>query len=179
MAVRANDGANRQSVTAVLRLVRALSTQAERFADQVRSDLGMHRSDLTAMGVISDNARDEQELTPSELAHELHLSASAVTSLLDRLERVGHIQRARHAGDRRKVVVEITPEAAQLSAAAFRPLSEAIRSTLATRSDEELAVLTSALADMVEAMAKACETRSPIAGPDSTKDAQLDALGEP
>jgi hypothetical protein len=94
------------AVTRVLRLVRAVATQSDRYSHAIRERLGMHSTDLTAMGIISDAARDGAELTPSQLAAELHLSASAVTSLVSRLEHIGHVtaapaRRRRAQGGRR------------------------------------------------------------------------------
>lgn len=144
--------ARRTEVTTVLRLLRALTTQTDRYAERRRTELSLSRTDLTAMGVISDGARDGRTLTPGALAQELHLSASAITALLDRLERVGHVSRGRDGTDRRKVVIEITPSAAEVSAEAFRPLSEAIRESLAGYDDAELAVFAQVLSDVVDAV---------------------------
>ncbi|MBK8755711.1 MAG: MarR family transcriptional regulator [Actinomycetales bacterium] len=117
----------------------------------------MHSTDLTAMGIISDAARDGAELTPSQLAAELHLSASAVTSLVSRLEHIGHVRRLPHVVDGRKVVVEITPSAADLASTSFQPLSAAIRAVLASRSDAELALVGDVLSDVVRAMTDVCD----------------------
>jgi DNA-binding MarR family transcriptional regulator len=44
-------------------------------------------------------------MTPSELGRESGLASGTVTGVLDRLEELGFVQRQRHPGDRRKVVV--------------------------------------------------------------------------
>lgn len=156
-----NDAAaTRAQVTAVLRLIRALSTQTDRYADQVRQQLGMPRTDLTAMGVINDSARDGRNLTPGALAHEMHLPASTVTALLDRLERVGHVVRERDLHDRRKVMIGVTESASELGSQAFRPLSEAIRRALSTHTDEELTLLAGLLADVVQAVSRAVDEQT-------------------
>lgn len=152
-----NDAAARAEVTVALRLIRALTAQADRYVDGVRGRLGMPRTDVTAMGVIADSARDQRALTPGSLAQELHLSASTVTALLDRLERVGHVQRGRDALDRRKVVIEITPSALQVSADAFRPLSDAIRASLAEHSDADLQTFSRVLAELVKTISSVAE----------------------
>ena len=145
------------AVTRVLRIVRDVATQSDRYSHAIRERLGMHSTDLTAMGIISDAARDGAELTPSQLAAELHLSASAVTSLVTRLEHIGHVTRHPHVADGRKVVVEITPSAADLASTSFQPLSGAIREVLASRSDAELALVEDVLSDIVRAMTEVCE----------------------
>jgi DNA-binding MarR family transcriptional regulator len=48
---------------------------------------------------------------PSELAHRLQLTTGAVTALADRLEQSGHVRRAPHPTDRRRVMLKRTPKA--------------------------------------------------------------------
>ena len=55
----------------------------------------------------------EGDLGPTDLAHRLHMRTGAVTALLDRLEQRGHIARAPHEADRRKVVVHLTESGRQ------------------------------------------------------------------
>lgn len=58
---------------------------------------------------------EREQVRPSHLAHELHLSSGAVSALLDRLEAAALIRR-RHdlvSGDRRAVVVSLSPRGRQ------------------------------------------------------------------
>jgi DNA-binding MarR family transcriptional regulator len=48
--------------------------------------------------------------SPGALAADLELSSGAMTSRLDRLEQLGYLRRLPAPGDRRAVVVELTPE---------------------------------------------------------------------
>lgn len=48
-------------------------------------------------------------LPAGELAAAADLSAATVSQMLDRLEEAGHVQRERREGDRRVVVVKLTP----------------------------------------------------------------------
>jgi DNA-binding MarR family transcriptional regulator len=48
--------------------------------------------------------------TPTELATALLLSPAAMTGRLDALERVGYVRRLHDTTDRRRVLVELTPE---------------------------------------------------------------------
>jgi DNA-binding MarR family transcriptional regulator len=47
-------------------------------------------------------------LTPTELALRLTVTTAAVTELIDRLERAGHVTRTQHPTDRRKILVTMT-----------------------------------------------------------------------
>jgi len=48
-------------------------------------------------------------MTAGALAEALHLSRSAVTTVIDRLESLRYARRVRGNEDRRQVVVELTP----------------------------------------------------------------------
>ena len=52
-----------------------------------------------------------QGLTAGQLASRLKLTTAAITGVLDRLERAGHARRTHDQEDRRRVVVQPTPEA--------------------------------------------------------------------
>jgi DNA-binding MarR family transcriptional regulator len=54
--------------------------------------------------------RSDRAASPGALARDLELSSGAVTSRLDRLESLGYLNRLPDPGDRRGVLVELTPE---------------------------------------------------------------------
>ncbi len=60
--------------------------------------------------------------TPSELAAQLHLTTAAVTSVIDRLVRAGHVRRLPHPSDRRRIVVEPTESSVQEAMAQLMPM---------------------------------------------------------
>jgi DNA-binding MarR family transcriptional regulator len=62
-----------------------------------------------AGGLVLGILRDHGPMSPSELGERLIVSRSAVTGLLDSLERRGFVNRAVNPADRRGLVVEITP----------------------------------------------------------------------
>jgi DNA-binding MarR family transcriptional regulator len=49
------------------------------------------------------------ELTMTEIAKKMGHTTAAATGLVDRLEKLGHVQRGHAANDRRKILVKITP----------------------------------------------------------------------
>jgi len=105
-------------------LLRQLTVESDRFAEMFGEAHGLHRTDLNALAVIMDAARMGTPMSPSMLASALHLSASATTSVLDRLERAGHLYRDRSATDRRKVELRMHDQARQIGAEFFLPLGE-------------------------------------------------------
>ncbi|MFI9456782.1 MarR family winged helix-turn-helix transcriptional regulator [Amycolatopsis sp. NPDC052450] len=105
-------------------LLRQLTVESDRFAEMFGEAHGLHRTDLNALAVIMDAARMGDPMSPSRLASALHLSASATTSVLDRLERAGHLYRDRSATDRRKVELRMHEKAREVGAEFFLPLGE-------------------------------------------------------
>jgi DNA-binding MarR family transcriptional regulator len=64
----------------------------------------------------------EEPLGPAELSARLGISTGSGTELVDRLERTGHLRRARHPTDRRRVGLHATDEAVARVLSALRPL---------------------------------------------------------
>ena len=63
-------------------------------------------------------------MTAGELARESGLSTGAVTAVIDRLEKAGWVRRLPDPSDRRRVLVEVTPEMQEKSWEIYRPLKE-------------------------------------------------------
>ncbi|MEU9203054.1 MarR family winged helix-turn-helix transcriptional regulator [Streptomyces sp. NPDC048332] len=82
---------------------------------------GMHPTDVRALICLLDAGRDGTAVTAGRLGAELGLNSAGTTSLIDRLERLGHVTRTRDARDRRRVLLSVTPQAVELGWAAFGP----------------------------------------------------------
>ena len=80
----------------------------------------------------------EPDLTAGRLAEATGLSASAVTSVLDRLERAGFIERVRGTEDRRKVHVRSTGRHEAALGAVFAEVAAGFATTAARYTDEQL-----------------------------------------
>lgn len=87
--------------------VRRSQEATARFDDAVGDALGLNRTDMRCIDVLQREGR----VTAGELAEATGLTSGAMTTALDRLERAGFARRVRDAGDRRKVVVEVVPNA--------------------------------------------------------------------
>jgi DNA-binding MarR family transcriptional regulator len=81
--------------------------------------VGLHNRHTADRYQLSASARDVlavvegagQPLEPSVIAERLVVTTGSMTSLLDNLERRGLVQRLPHPDDRRKLLIDITPEA--------------------------------------------------------------------
>ncbi|MEU0876958.1 MarR family transcriptional regulator [Lentzea sp. NPDC005914] len=101
-------------------LVRALVMESNRFLDIFSASHSLHPTDMTALNLIM-TARFP--MTPGALAKALNMSASATTSVLDRLERAGHVVRDRSPEDRRRVELRVLSAATAVASAFFQPLA--------------------------------------------------------
>jgi DNA-binding MarR family transcriptional regulator len=101
---------------------------------------GLGPSDLKAVDLAS-RAGEAGPLTAGQMAEATGLSNSAVTALLDRLERQGFIERRRDLADRRRVVVVSTGKREQEVALAFQPLYRATQEVLGHYGPAELELL--------------------------------------
>ncbi|WP_226346747.1 MarR family winged helix-turn-helix transcriptional regulator [Agilicoccus flavus] len=135
----------------VIERVRALSVETQNYVDAVARRLGLHRSDVAAIGSLTAAERAGETVTPGELARRAHLSAAAISAMLDRLERAHHLRRDRHETDGRRVVVDLTPLARRTSRTMFRPLLDAQQETLTGYTAEELDIAARVMADLTEA----------------------------
>lgn len=107
------------------RLLQTLTVESDRYAERFGARHGLHRTDVNALALILDAARRGDPLSPTALARELELSPSATTSLIDRLEALGHVERTRPAGDRRRVALEVPEAALEEGRRMFVPLAAA------------------------------------------------------
>ena len=104
--------------SALLALQRATHTTLHLIATAL-ADLGLTASEINALA----NLADGRGQTVSELGRAVGASPSTLTSVLDRLERRGHITRSSRAGDRRSVVIELTDSGRQAASVISRALA--------------------------------------------------------
>jgi DNA-binding MarR family transcriptional regulator len=102
--------------------LRALTVELNLAAAEFARCNDLHGTDVRALVCLLDAARDGTEATPGWLGKQLSLNSASTTALLDRLERAGHVQRDRDSGDRRRVLVSVTPQAVALGQTFFAPM---------------------------------------------------------
>lgn len=83
------------------------------------ADLGLTPAEINALA----NLNRRRPLTVSELGRLIGSPPTTVTSVLDRLERRGHVVRSRHPTDRRALVVELTPSGRRAAAGIRRAIT--------------------------------------------------------
>lgn len=121
------DSGDEQALTDLdlTRLLQTLTVESDRYAERFGARHGLHRTDVNALALILDAARRGDPMSPTALSRELRLSPSATTALIDRLEALGHVERTRPAGDRRRVALEVPEAALEEGRRMFVPLAGA------------------------------------------------------
>jgi DNA-binding MarR family transcriptional regulator len=118
-------------------VVRAYTSALQGVTLAAAAQMGINTTDHRCLELIERSGG----LTAGQLAELSGLSTGAVTTVLDRLERVGYVRRTRDSSDRRRVLVEVTPEGHRRGQEIFGPLIAESRAMLANYSDEQLAFL--------------------------------------
>ena len=89
-------------------------------------DLGLTASETNVLAVLADR----RDRTVSELGAAVGTKPTTLTSVLDRLERRGHVVRGNRPGDRRSVLVSLTEPGRQAAAKVRRAHKELERKAL-------------------------------------------------
>lgn len=134
----------------ILNACRRLGRAMDAFDESACARLSVSRSDLRAMNLL-----EHGPLTPSALAHQLRLTRSAVTALVDRLVRAGYVRRVSVPGDRRSAAVELEPATWRAFARVYRPLGERVATATEHLSPAQQRVVARALEQIADAFDEA------------------------
>ena len=110
---------------------------ASDFNESVAKKLKLSRTDMRCLELIGRHG----PLTAGRLAEESGLTTGAVTFILDRLEEAGMVTRRRDTEDRRRVWVEIEPDAQSRLQEVQQPVAEQMREVTQHFKADELAVV--------------------------------------
>jgi len=126
---------NRQELIAeVARELRAFGTDDHVMNQATAARLGLHPTDMHA-GEVLDRLGP---MTIGDLARAVGVSPGAATALIDRLEHAGMARRVPDAANRRRILVEPTPDGRRRSMAVFGGLIQSATQLLDRYQDEEL-----------------------------------------
>lgn len=130
------------------------ATRTVLFHSAVAHRAGIAVTDLSCLNLLSM----EGPQTPGELARHVGITrGGAVTAMIDRLERSGYVARRRDSNDRRRVLVEITINAAQQVSPLFAGLGRAMEEQFVGRDVESLAALLDFVTTSTDALAHATD----------------------
>lgn len=103
---------------------------------------GLSHAAFNALAVIEGEGAP---MLTGEVAARMHITSGSITSVLDTLERKGLVVRSNDPGDRRRVLVDITPEAQTLLDDLLPRVQQMADAIAATLTDDELATVVSLL----------------------------------
>jgi len=138
---------SRQKDEALADLMREHSSAATRYAAAVAKRIGMETSELAAL----EHLQGAGPMTPGRLGRRLSMSPGAVTALVDRLEKRGHVQRTPNPEDRRSALVHETEEGLSDSLEHLWPYIVEMKSIEEGFTEEERAVISRFLKAATEA----------------------------
>jgi DNA-binding MarR family transcriptional regulator len=125
----------------IVRALRQIARAMDLHSRSLLQKFGLTAPQLSALREIERL----QPVTAGILAARMHLGAATLTGVLDRLEERGLACRARDAGDRRNVVLRLTPAGAELFASAPPALANSFTRRLHELPDWELTNILSTL----------------------------------
>ncbi|MEW2547015.1 MarR family transcriptional regulator [Streptomyces sp. NPDC047002] len=112
----------------------------------------LHTTDADAIVLIIEAEERGRPLTPARLAERVGLSPGATSILLGRLEKAGHVERAREGSDRRLVTLRSTTTIHAAADAFFEPLHLQLGQALGEFTAEQLTLITRAADNLRTAM---------------------------
>jgi DNA-binding MarR family transcriptional regulator len=131
--------------SALLALQRATHATLQVLSAEL-ADLNLTASEINVLA----NLADGRARTVSEVGAAVGTRPTTLTSVLDRLERRGHITRGTRPGDRRAVLIELTASG-QLAATTIRQaIADLERRALGGLPDDAIAYLRAALQALTE-----------------------------
>jgi DNA-binding MarR family transcriptional regulator len=131
--------------SALLALQRATHATLQVLAAEL-VDLDLTASEINALA----NLADGRERTVSELGAAVGARPTTLSSVLDRLERRGHITRGTRPGDRRAVLIELTPSGWLTAGTIQQAIADLERRALGDLPADALITLRAALEALTE-----------------------------
>jgi DNA-binding MarR family transcriptional regulator len=129
--------------------------------DMTRREYGISSSARQVLSVVEGAG---EPLEPSVIAARVLIARGSMTSVLDTLERRGLIRRTTHPDDRRRILVDITPEAQRLVDALLPAMHAREREVMSDAlSEKEQRQLLSLIAKVQQAAVRAQSVPPPAA----------------
>ncbi|WP_401000331.1 MarR family winged helix-turn-helix transcriptional regulator [Agromyces sp. GXQ0307] len=151
--MRDDQPSTRPAVDAELtRLHQRLATQNRRIADAFARSERLSERELEALLAVMQAEQLGAPLTAGGLGRAVRLSPAATTSLIDKLETAGHLDRRRGVIDRRSVTLHYSPQARAVATQFFSPLGHLTREVFASFEPGQQDVIVEYLRRMTEAM---------------------------
>ncbi|WP_163801234.1 MarR family winged helix-turn-helix transcriptional regulator [Mycolicibacterium sediminis] len=153
-----------------MRLTQRLVAEANKFTSAFVDAHRMHSTDVNALIRVRVGLEQGESTTAGWLGETLGLTSGAVTAVVDRLEHSGHLRRVRDQHDRRRVILENSPDGQRLAEQYFAPIRRQSEEVMDQFTTTELEVVSRYLAATGTAMAGQRELLITKDRPDSNSD---------
>jgi DNA-binding MarR family transcriptional regulator len=122
-------------------LIRQYQRDVDAFDQAVAERYGLNRTDFRCLDLVLELTTAGTSVTPMRLAEAADLTPSTITSVLDRLERSGYLQRIRGQANRRQVQLQLTAKFAEATNEIFAPIAAEGAGQLRQLADAEVETL--------------------------------------
>lgn len=130
----------------ILQSVRRIIRGLDIYSRKLAAEYGITGPQLACVRTVVQHG----QLTQLELSEKVHLSASTIVGILDRLEQKQLVRRERDTRDRRRINVSATDQGRALVARAPSPLDEALPKALEGLGELEKATIALSLERLVD-----------------------------
>lgn len=145
---RAEPAPPEETVPRIGERLHVLAAGAERVVEVVARTRALRPTEVHALVAIAGAERLGAPATPGDLAQTLRLTTGAITGLVDRLVRSGHVQREPDAADRRRVRLLCEESGHAVAGELLRTLADRASAVLLGLSVEERHVVDRFLAEV-------------------------------
>ncbi|MEN0023293.1 MarR family transcriptional regulator [Microbacterium sp. LWO14-1.2] len=149
--------ADSASTVDVLNLLRRYRSAETAMRARTRASMKMNETDLVALRFLLREQRAGRIVRPIDIARMLDISTASTTTLIDRLEKGGHVRREAHPTDRRAGVVVPTVSSDDEVRETLGAMHRRMLALVDEMSDKERAVVTRFLAGMTSAIEEASD----------------------
>ena len=118
--------------------VQALSAESDELGRVFCAQHDLSANDFRALLHVMVAESGGDPLTQSQLGQRVGVSGAAITYLVDRMVESGHLIRARHPSDRRKVLLRYADHGSAVARSFFTPLGRHVGTALDEFSADEL-----------------------------------------
>lgn len=154
----------------VLNMLRRYRGAETAMRARTRASMRMNETDLMALRYLLREQRAHRIVRPIDIARMLEISTASTTTLIDRLEKSGHVRREPHPTDRRAGVVVPTVSSDEEVKNTLGAMHRRMLALVDEFSDQERAIVTRFLAGMTSAIEEASELDEGLESAESDAD---------
>ncbi len=132
--------------------IRAVGAMSDRLGRTFARGNGITNNELLALQHILVSEQAGRPLSSGELGRRLDLSSSAITYVVDRLIKAGHVRRDTDESDRRRVILRYSDHGRSVAHAFFGPLGAHMHAAMDDLPESDLEAARRVLAAVERAM---------------------------